>query len=181
MPLGPDQTYSGAAKIYEKQQPAGTTLNGNTVTTEEVTDVGGLQNLYGLSAFNGTVLPGLISFTIAPLGAGGTNDVRITIQVQDNGGQPITGTPFDLDIILSDAASGVGATATTPSGAVSITTGTLLNTYIAKKAFYVQCDTNGKVVFDIVDAAKTGFYVMVQAGMQPVPAVSRQLVAGDYS
>jgi hypothetical protein len=179
--LGPDATHSGQSKIYVKQQPAGTTLNGNTVITEEVSDAGSVQNEYGLQALNGQVLPAQIVFTIAPTGGAGSNTVQITAQVVDNGLQPIANFPFDLDVILSDAANGVGVTAVTASGAVTFTAGTVLNTYSAKKAFYVQSDATGKVVFTIVDAAKTGFYCMVQAGSQPLPSVSRQLVAGDYS
>jgi hypothetical protein len=177
MPTGPDVTINGQSKIYIKQQPAGTTINGNTITTEVVEDVGSLTSQYGVQTFNGQILPGKIGFGIAP---GAANHTVITITVQDNGGNPITGVPFDLDIILSDAATGVGLTATTPSGGFSITTGTLLNTYVASKAAYVQTDGNGVVVMNITDTAKTGFFVMVQAGQQPVPAVSRQLVTGDY-
>jgi hypothetical protein len=181
MATGPDKSQSGQAKIYTKQQPAGTTFNGNVVTTEQVCDTGSLVQQYGLTSLNGQILPALITFTIAPQGAGGSNKVRITAQVTDNGGQNVAGFPFDLDFILSDAATGVGVTATTPSGGIAVISGTLLNTYIASKAVYCQSDANGKVQIDITDAAKTGFYIMVQAGAQPMPSVSRQLVAGDYS
>jgi hypothetical protein len=183
MPLGPDTSYSGASKIYTKQQPDGQTINGNAITTEQVCDVGSVVQQYGVTTLNGQVLPGPCSFTIAPFGAGGTHQVSITIQVQDNGGQPITGLPWDLDVILSDNANGVGVTATAPSVSTTVNAGggTLLNTYIANKAFYVQTNASGQVQIIINDASKTGYYIMCQAGNQPFASVSRQLVSGDYS
>ena len=87
MAVGQDTTYSGQSKIYIKQQPENVTLNSNTIVTEEVTDVGALQSQFGLAAFNGQILPGLIKFTFA---ANGANVSKCSIQVQDNGGQNIT-------------------------------------------------------------------------------------------
>jgi hypothetical protein len=176
MATGQDASQSGASRIYVKQQPQGTTINGNAVITEQVIDTGGLDNTFGLQALNGQILPAKITFTIAP---GAANHSVITIQVVDNGGQAVTGFPFDLDIIFSDNADGTGLTATALT-AQSFTSGVLLNTYTASKAFYVQTDNLGKVVVDITQAAKTAYVVMVQAGCQPLPAVSRALVAGDY-
>jgi hypothetical protein len=176
MALGQDASYSGQSKIYIKQQPQGQTLNGNTITTEEVVDVGGLTNRYGLDALNGTILPAKITFGIAP---GAANHTVITVTVVDNGGNAVA-FPWDLDFILSDSATGVGVTTTTPSGGISVTTGALLNTYITSKACYAQSNGSGVLVVNITDTAKTGFYIMVQAGSQPLPSVSRQLVAGDY-
>jgi hypothetical protein len=184
MAVGQDTTYSGGGSIYIKQQPENVTLNGNTITTEEVTDAGGLQSLFGLAAVNGQILPGKIGFTIAP---GAATHSTITVQVQDNGGRTIARTDgstitaptvWDLDIMLA-LATGV-ITNLTPSTGISVTTGTLLNTYVAGKALYVQTDATGKVVIDLLDTGKQGFYVMVQAGGQPVPSLSRQLVVGDY-
>lgn len=177
MPLGPDPSYGTQSKFYVKQQPAGTTLNGNTVATEAVEDVGSLVSQYGLQSLNGQILPAQILFTIAK---GSANVCVVTAQVADNGGQAIAGFPFDLDVILSDNANGVGITATAPSSSASVTTGTVLNTYTANKAFYAQTDATGKVVLTITDTGKTGYYVMVQAGCQPLPSVSRQLTSADY-
>lgn len=177
MALGPDTTYSSSSKIYTKQQPAGTTLNGVPITTEEVVDVGGLLNIYGNLAFNGQILPGKVNFAIAP---GAATHSVITITVQDNAGNPITGVPFDCMVNLSDAATGVGLTATTPSGGIAFTTGTLLSTYVVSKSARVQSDTNGVIVLNITDAAKTGYFIMVQGSALPVTYVSRQLLAGDY-
>jgi hypothetical protein len=176
MAVGPDVSQSGSSKIYVKQQPQGTTLNGNAITTEEVFDANSLQNVYGLEALNGVVLPGKVTFAIAP---GSANVCNVTITVCDNGGHAITGTPFHFDVQLSDAATGIGQTATTASGTVTTTTGVVTTTYAAKKALYVETDTNGVVVLAITDTAKTGFYVAA-IGATPYPFVSRQLLTADF-
>ena len=177
MAIGQDGTYSGQSKIYTKQQPEGVTINGNTVTTEEVSDTGSLRNRFGLRAVNNKITADKIAFAIAP---GAANHTVVTITIQDNGGQPITGQPFDLDVILSDLATGVGVTATVPSGGVAITTGTSLNAYVANKAFYIQSDTNGVIVINITDAGKTPYAIMVQGCSLPFSYVSRLLVPADY-
>jgi hypothetical protein len=184
MALGSDATYQGQSRIYIKQQPAGVSLNGNTIVTEEVTDAGGVQSLLGLSSLNGQILPAKIGFTIA---ANGANTTKVSIQVQDNGGQSITRTDgstitaptvWDLDVVLA-LSTGV-ITNLTPSTGLSVVTGTLFNTYVAGKAMYIQSNNAGLVEVNILDTGKQGFYVMVQAGGQPIPSLSRQLVAGDY-
>ena len=172
MSIGPDGTYAGAAKIYTKQQPEGVTLNGNTITTEEVTDVGGLQNNYGLYALNGVIQVQKLSITAVP---GAATVTTVTIQLQDNGGQNVANQPYDFDLILSDSAFGVGLTATVTQ-AVAFTSGIILNTYTANKAYYVQCDATGKVVFTLTDAARTQFYIMIQTP-NAGPTVVRILTA----
>src|SRR6266849_5562122 len=156
MALGSDATYL-QSKVYIKQQPAGQTLNGNTVTTEEVTDVGGLQTQLGLASINGQILPGKIGFTIA---ANGANVSKISIQVQDNGGQSIARTDglattaptvWDLDIILATSAGVL--TGLSPSTGLSVVTGTLLNTYAPTlaRALYVQTNSAGLAEVNLTD------------------------------
>src|SRR5713101_1506080 len=124
MAAGKDPTYSGASKIYEKLQPAGFSFNGNVIVTEMVADVGSLESNFGIQAFNGQVLPGLIKFTIAP---NGTNITKISIQVQDNGAQNvaqtdgITPSVFDMDVYLA-LSTGV-ITTLTPSTGLAVVTG----------------------------------------------------------
>lgn len=177
MALGPDGTYTGQSKVVIKQQPAGTTLNGNTVTTEELLDTGSLTNRYGINAVNGKITADKVGFAIAP---GAANHSVVTITIQDNGGQAIASQPFDVDVILSDAATGVGVTATAPSNSMTVTTGTQLNSYVSNKALYVQSDGTGTIVINIFDTAKTGYYVMVQGVSLPFAYVSRQLLSTDY-
>lgn len=177
MSLGSDPSYSGQSKIYRKQQPAGVSLNGAAVITEEVFDAGSCLSHLGKETYSGVVEPANVSFTIAP---GGANIAQVTIQVNDGAGNPVSNMPVDMDVILSDAADGVGVTATTPSGGIALNAGggTLLQTYVASKAIYAQTNASGQIVLNITDTAHTGFYVAV-IGL-PVPFVSRTLVAGDY-
>ena len=173
MPLGPDGSYSGASRIYTKQQPAGLTLNGNIIITEEVIDVGGLTNQYGLQALNGVILPQRAAITAAPGAATVTN---VTIQLQDNGGQNVANQPCDFDIVMSDSPFGVGVTATVPSGGMTVTAGTQFASYVTNKAIYAQSDATGKVVLQITDAARTQYYVMTQTP-NGTPTVKQILTA----
>lgn len=190
MPIGQDASYRSGSRFYLKQQPSGFPFNGNTIVTEEIVDIGGLSEMFGLSAYNGQILPGTINFTITP---NGSTITKVSIQVADNGGGPgangqaITKTDglsntaptvYDLDIVLA-LSTGV-ITTLTPSTGLSVVTGTLFNTYVAGKAIYVQTNASGLAEVNITDTGRQGFYVMVQGGMQPVPAISRQLVVGDY-
>lgn len=181
MGVGRDLSYEGATRFYEKQQPAGVTFNGNLIVTEEIASVGCLSEMFGVQSFNGQVQPGLISFTFAP---NGSTISLCTIQVQDNGGQNVTQTDgktptvFDLDVILANS-NGV-ITTLTPSTGLAVVTGTLLNTYVAAKAMYIQSNGSGQIQVNITDTGRQGFYVMVQGGTQPLPSLSRQMVTGDY-
>lgn len=177
MAIGSDLSYAGQSKIYRKQQPENATVNGANVVTEEVFDAGSLVSHLGQEMYNGVVEGVMVKFTIA---VGGTNIAQVTTQVCDGAGNPIANQPFDLDVLLSDSATGVGVTATAPSGGIALAGGggTLLQTYVASKAIYAQCNASGQIVLNITDTAHTGFYVAV-VGL-PVAYVSRQLVAGDY-
>jgi hypothetical protein len=175
--IGPDPTQGGQAAIYVKQQPVATPVAGAPVKTEEVTDVQGVQSMYGDNNLNGLWLPAKVIYTITP-GGGGSNLTNVLIQVVSNQGRACA-FPWDFDMFLSDSPAGVGLTATTASGAVAPSTGTLIQTYTAKKALYVQTDGTGTINLQITDAAKTGFYIICQTP-GAFPTVSRQLVAGDY-
>lgn len=121
--------------------------------------------------------PGKVAFTIA---AGSANVCLVTIQVNDGAGNAIAA-PVDMDVLLSDAASGAGLTVTSASGAVANdgTTGADLGTLTSKKALRVQTNATGAYKLSITDTGKTGFYVVANVGGF-VSKVSRQLVSGDY-
>lgn len=112
--------------------------------------------------------------------AGGSNVSEVTITVKDGNGVAVT-TPVIIDVLLSDAATGLGLTATTASGAVAAksASGTDLSTLVSKKALKVQTLANGTYVLSITDTAKTGFYVVANIPGQK-PSVSSQLVSGNY-
>lgn len=121
---------------------------------------------------------GLTSVTFAAA-AGASNVCNVTGTVKDADGNTLTGVR-NLELWLSDAATGIGATATTASGTVTCTTGTDLADTVAKKVKTIQTAANGTFVLAITDTAKTGFYVCVKHPGTGVPLVSAQLTAANY-
>lgn len=179
MSLGPDPSYSGQSRIYRKQQPDGQSVNGNTVTTEEVFDAGSLLQRYGLETLNGTILPASVSFTFVGGGGGATPKCVVTGQLTDNGGQNWTQGPRVVSLVLSANANGYGLGAASSAGVV-FNEGTLLTTLVASLAFLVQVNANGQFQFTISDTAKTGYYIAVD-GVGPLPVVSAQIPSTDYT
>lgn len=112
--------------------------------------------------------------------AGAANVAEVEISVTNKDGQVIPGVHV-LDIMLSDAATGVGITGTSASGTVQAkaASGTDYGALTAKKALRVSTLATGKYTLEITDNAKTGFYVVASVACAPVQ-VSRQMVAGDY-
>lgn len=119
------------------------------------------------------------SATLTPA-AGGANVCEVTIQVKDTAGANVA-VPVILDVLLSDAATGTGLTATTASGTVQAksASGTDLSVMVAKKALRVQTKADGTYVLEITDSAKTGFYVVANIPGKN-PSVSSALVTGNY-
>ena len=127
-----------------------------------------------LSALKGA--PTTATFSPA---AGGTDETLVTITVKDADGTAVTG-PVVFDVLLSDASSGAGLTATTADGAVAAgASGVDLATLVSKKALRVQTTAAGVYILSITDSAKTGFRVVAQLpGRKAV--VSSALVSGNY-
>ena len=123
-------------------------------------------------------LPQQVSFAAA---AGSANVCEITITVKDARGNAIANV-FNLDIWLSDAATGEGLTATTASGTVAAkaSSGTDLATLVSKKALRVQTKATGVYILSITDTSKTGFYPCAQVPGLGKPNVGAQLVTGNY-
>lgn len=126
----------------------------------------------------GVAVPGTVSFTPA---AGGANVCEVTIAVKDAAGNALAGVR-NLEIWLSDAASGAGLTGTTASGAVAVkaSSGTDLTALTAKKHLIGQTKSDGTYILSITDTAKTLFYVCVRHPMTGAPIVSAKLVSGNY-
>lgn len=120
------------------------------------------------------------SATFTPA-AGGANVSEVTIQLKDGDGTNIA-TARNLEIWLSDAATGLGITGTTASGTVQAkaASGTVLTAVTAKKHILAQTLANGSFVLEITDTAKTGFYVAVRNPTTGGIHVSAQLVTGNY-
>lgn len=132
----------------------------------------------GLVAIGGVSVPASVAFSIA---AGGANVSEVTITVKDGAGVTLAGV-FNLDVWLSDAATGAGLTGTTASGTVTAkaASGAVLGTLTAKKALRVQTLATGVFVLEITDTAKTGFYVAAQSPFTGGTLVSAQLVTASY-
>ena len=113
--------------------------------------------------------------------AGGANVCEVTITVKNADGTAIA-LPHNLDVWLSDAATGAGLTGTSASGAVAAkaASGTDLSTYVAKKALYVQTLATGVYILSITDTAKTGFYPCATCPGTGKTFVGAQLVTGNY-
>lgn len=142
--------------------------NGGTLSIE----TGGALSINGVDI---TKNPGAVTITPA---AGTANVSLVTIQVNDRMGNALAKACV-LDIILSDAATGAGLTATTASGAVAAgASGVDLVDWTTKKHKRVLTDATGKYILSITDTAKTGFYVAVVRG--DTLTVSSQLVSGNY-
>lgn len=141
---------------------------------------GGNLNLNGANLYDSgpNPLAQQITFTIAAIT---TNTAGITMQVADGAGVAIAQV-FELEWFLSDAATGVGLTATTASGAVgaAASSGADIYTKVSKKAGESQTLATGAYTLSILDTANTGFYVGCYCPGTGRLFVSRQLVAGDY-
>jgi len=112
--------------------------------------------------------------------AGATNVCEVTVTIKDGDGTAVTG-PVVFDLLLSDAATGAGLTATTASGAVAAkaSSGTDLSTLVSKKALKVQTKADGTYILSITDSAKTAFYPVIQIpGLKAI--VGTQLATGNY-
>lgn len=175
-----DETY--APKVYKKD-------GGNTLIVAS----GGVMDVEAGGAFKiaGTAVsasaaelnmvdaaPATVTFAAA---AGASNVCEVTITVKDAAGATLTGIR-NLEIWLSDAATGAGLTGTTASGAVAVKSneGTDLTALTAKKHLIGQTKAAGTYVLSITDTAKTGFYVCVRNPITGAPVASAQLVAGNY-
>jgi len=91
-----------------------------------------------------------------------SNDViKVTAQLTDAEGTAVTGVQV-VDVLLSDAATGIGLVATATSGTVVIAAkGTLLASPVAKKLLTIQTDANGQFDLNITEAGTKTLYVAV--------------------
>jgi hypothetical protein len=120
------------------------------------------------------------NITFSPA-AGAANVSDVTITVKDAAGATIAA-PFNLDVWLSDAATGAGLTGTTASGTVTAkaASGAVIATHSAKKALLVQTLATGVFILEITDTAKTGFYVAATVPSTGRTVVSAQLITANY-
>lgn len=122
--------------------------------------------------------PASVTFTPA---AGSANVSEVTFTVVDADGVAIAGV-FNMDIWLSDAATGAGLTTTTASGAVAAkaSSGVDLVTLVSKKALRVQTKADGTYILSITDSAKTAFLPCAQVPGTGKTSVGAALITGNY-
>ena len=127
---------------------------------------------------NGSRVPSSITMTAA---AGGANVSEVTYQVVDSDGNALAGV-YNFVVYLSDAATGVGLTATSASGTVTAkaASGTVVGTSTAKKALTIQTLATGAFILEITDTAKTTFYPCAVLPSTGQSIVGTQLATGDY-
>lgn len=159
---------------------AGTLQVGGTTVTASAAELNAVDGVTATAAELSLTdnMPANLTFAAA---AGGTNVAEVTITVKDAAGATIAGV-FNLDVWLSDAATGAGLTGTTASGTVTAksASGAVIGTDTSKKALRVQTLATGVFILEITDTAKTGFYVCAQLPSVGSTKVSAQLVTGSY-
>ena len=106
---------------------------------------------------NSKLTPNSITFAQAE---GGANVAEVTLTLTDGAGNTLE-RAMNVEIWLSDAATGLGITGTTASGTVTAksASGTVLTALTAKKHIIGQTKTDGTFVLEITDTSTTGFYV----------------------
>lgn len=113
-------------------------------------------------------------------GVGASSNIcNVTYQVTDLAGVAVAGN-FEFDVLLSDAATGLGLTATAPSGGVAAAAsgGTVIGTLTASKCVRVQTNSSGAFILAITDTAKTLYYPVGYWGGRDF--VGAQLTSGSY-
>jgi hypothetical protein len=135
----------------------------------------------GLTANQRTLIDGLPYTVTMAAAAAGSNVCEVTFTVKDGSGATIAAV-HNLDIYLSDAATGAGLTATSASGTVTAkaSSGAVINIQSAKKAITAQTLATGVFILEITDTAKTAFYPCVVAPATSRAIVGTQLVTGNY-
>ena len=125
-----------------------------------------------------TAVPVTVAIAAA---AGGANVCEVTFTVQSPAGTTLAGV-WNLDIWLSDAATGAGLTGTSASGTVQAksASGADLEVMSAKKALRVQTLATGLYTLEITDSAKTAFYPCVQNPASGATIVGTVLATADY-
>jgi hypothetical protein len=126
-----------------------------------------------------TLTSDVASFGFTP-SAGAANVCEVLITPKDLLGATKAGVNV-YDVWLSDAATGIGLTGTTASGTVTAkaASGSVWQTFTAKKHLQVQTLATGLFTLEITDTAKTGFFVVARLP-SGLLSVSAQLVTANY-
>ena len=119
-----------------------------------------------------------VTFTPA---AGAANVCDVVIQAKDANGTNVA-RPVLLIVWLSDAATGLGLTATAASGTVQAksASGADFGVLTAKKALVVQTLATGAYTLEITDTSKTGYYIGATMLGATGQTISAHLVTANY-
>lgn len=90
--------------------------------------------------------------------AGAANVCTVTIQSRTNEGVAVAA-PSNIDVWISDAATGIGLAATANTSVATASTGTIMGILTTGKAWRVQLDATGKAVLSLTDTGKTATFV----------------------
>lgn len=93
--------------------------------------------------------------------AGAANVSTVTVTVLDANGAAATGVHY-LDLFTTSDAAGTTISVTAYSGTLVATTGTIMNTMIAKHAFMIATAASGIFIGSLTDTAKTADFVAVR-------------------
>jgi hypothetical protein len=103
-----------------------------------------------------------LSVTIALAASATTDGMDITLQVVGPNGAVRAGV-VELEMWMSENASGIGLTADSYSGTLTASTGSILTAHTAKKHVSLVTDANGRAVLTLVDSANPADqYVVVR-------------------
>lgn len=105
------------------------------------------ENLTGpLAEYDG--LDKVFATATIALAAGATNVMQVTITAKDHAGAAIAEVQ-ELEVWVSEAATGIGLTADSYSGDLVVGTGSELQEIVSKKHYKMLTDVNGVIVFTI--------------------------------
>lgn len=121
-----------------------------------------------------------VNYTVA-IAAGAANVCTITVTAKDAANVTVLGL-HEFILTTSSAATGAGISTVAYSGTIAATTGTIINTLIAKHQFICQTDpTTGTWVGSLTDTAKTaGETIVVKKPVGSLCTVSAATVTGSY-
>lgn len=170
-----DKIYWDNSAKLATSVSAGNTLIGNATAAAANPTSAGNVRLIG-AGVNDVGTPLTVEMAAA---AGAANVTEVTVTVKDAAGNTVADV-HNLDLWLSDAASGEELTGTTASGAVAAkaASGTDLVAYVAKKALRIQTLATGVYILSITDTAKTAF--KVAASINGKTTVGLTLATGNY-
>lgn len=115
-----------------------------------------LTKLTGLTVNDAVI----IDDAVITVGAEGTNSINVAIQLRAGGAD--LAQVGHVWAYLSDAATGIGVTATAPDGDIAVgTDGAIIGELVADKIFLLQSEADGDIDLDIGEAAGGTWYLVI--------------------